>query len=78
MNYGKAIVNAQVEPAGFPIPLILKDMHLVQKTASDARVPMPMLNLLIDRYLTMLAKGLDRYDAVGLALGVAEDAGLHW
>ncbi len=78
VNYGKAIVNARVEPAGFPIPLILKDMHLVQKTASDARVPMPMLNLLIDRYLTMLAKGLDRYDAVGLALGVAEDAGLHW
>ena len=78
VNYGKGIINAQFEPAGFSIPLILKDMHLVQKTASDARVPMPMLNLLIDRYLTMLAKGLDRYDAVGLALGAAEDAGLRW
>jgi hypothetical protein len=53
-------------------------MHLVQKTASDARAPMPILNLLIDRYLTMLAKGLDRYDAVGLAQGAAEDAGLQW
>ena len=78
VNYGKAIVNAQFEPAGFPIPLILKDMQLVQKTASDARAPMPILNLLIDRYLTMLAKGLDRYDAAGLALGAAEDAGLQW
>jgi 3-hydroxyisobutyrate dehydrogenase-like beta-hydroxyacid dehydrogenase len=78
VNYGKGIINAQFEPAGFAIPLILKDMHLVQKTASDARAPMPIVNLLIDRYLTMLAKGLDRYDAVGLAQGVAEDAGLHW
>jgi len=78
VNYGKGIINAQFEPAGFSIPLILKDMHLVQKTAADARAPMPILNLLIDRYLTMLAKGLDRYDAVGLALGAAEDAGLRW
>jgi 3-hydroxyisobutyrate dehydrogenase-like beta-hydroxyacid dehydrogenase len=78
VNYGKAIVNAQFEPAGFAIPLILKDMHLVQNTASDARTPMPILNLLIDRYLTLLAKGLDRYDAAALALGAAEDAGLHW
>jgi 3-hydroxyisobutyrate dehydrogenase-like beta-hydroxyacid dehydrogenase len=78
VNYGKGIINAKFEPAGFSIPLILKDMHLVQKTASDARAPMPILNLLIDRYLTMLAKGLDRYDAVGLALGAARDAGLQW
>lgn len=78
VNYGKAIVNARFEPAGFTIPLILKDMHLVQKTASDARAPMPILNLLIDRYLTMMAKGLDRYDAAGLCLGAAQDAGLDW
>jgi 3-hydroxyisobutyrate dehydrogenase-like beta-hydroxyacid dehydrogenase len=78
VNYGKGIINSQFEPAGFAIPLILKDMHLVQKTASDARAPMPIVNLLIDRYLTMLAKGLDRYDAVALAQGAAEDAGLKW
>ncbi len=78
VNYGKAIVNAQFEPAGFNIPLILKDMHLVQKTASDARVPMPTLNILIDRYLTMMAKGLESYDAAGICLGAAEDAGLKW
>ena len=78
VNYGKGIINSQFEPAGFSIPLILKDMHLVQKTASDARAPMPIVNLLIDRYLTMLAKGLDRYDAVGLAVCAAEDAGLDW
>jgi 3-hydroxyisobutyrate dehydrogenase-like beta-hydroxyacid dehydrogenase len=78
LNYGKGIVNSQFEPAGFAIPLILKDMHLVQKTAADARAPMPIVNLLVDRYLTMLAKGLDRYDAVALCLGAAEDAGLKW
>lgn len=78
VNYSKGIVNAQWEPAGFPIPLILKDMHLVQKTASNAQVPMPILNILIDRYLSMMANGLERYDAVGLALGAAQDAGLKW
>ena len=78
LNYGNGIIHSKFEPAGFAIPLILKDMHLVQKTASDARAPMPIVNLLIDRYLTMLAKGLDRYDAVALVQGAAEDAGLKW
>lgn len=78
VNYGKGIVNSQFEPAGFAIPMILKDMHLVQKTASEARAPMPIVNLMVDRYLTMLAKGLDRYDAVALCLGASEDAGLKW
>ncbi len=78
VNYSKGIINGQFEPAGFSIPLILKDMNLARKTASDAQAPMPILNLLIDRYLTMMANGLERYDAVGLALGAAQDAGLKW
>jgi len=78
VNYGKSMIQAQYEPAGFPVPLILKDMQLVQRTAVDSRTPMPVLNILIDRYLTLLAKGRDSYDAAALALGVAEDAGLKW
>jgi 3-hydroxyisobutyrate dehydrogenase-like beta-hydroxyacid dehydrogenase len=78
VNYGKTIVGARFEPAGFPIPLIMKDMNLVRKTAADANTPMPILNLLIDRYLTLLARGLDRYDAAALALGAAQDANLNW
>ena len=78
VNYAKRIVDADFEKAGFSIPLILKDMHLVQQTATTARAPMPILNLLCDRYLTMLANGEEKLDASGIALGAARDAGLKW
>ncbi len=78
VNYGKAIIEADFEKVGFSNLLILKDMHLVQKTAADSRAPMPMVNLLVDRYLSLIANGREHQDAVSLVLGAAEDAGLKW
>ncbi|HET6250909.1 MAG TPA: NAD(P)-dependent oxidoreductase [Tepidisphaeraceae bacterium] len=78
VNYSKRIIAADFEKAGFNIPLILKDMHLVQQTATAAQVPMPTLNLLCDRYLKMLANGEGKLDASAIALGAARDAGLQW
>jgi 3-hydroxyisobutyrate dehydrogenase-like beta-hydroxyacid dehydrogenase len=77
-NYSKRLIDADFEKAGFTVPLILKDMRLVQQTAAQSRAPMPLVNLFCDRYLTLLAKGKDNLDASALALGAAEDAGLKW
>lgn len=78
VNYSKRLIDADYDKAGFTIPLILKDMKLVQQTATQSRSPMPLVNLLCDRYVTLLAKGKDHLDAAALALGVADDAGLKW
>lgn len=78
VNYGKSLINPEFEKALFAVPLILKDMHLVQQTASASRTPMPTVNLLVDRYLSLMAKGRETFDSTALAMCVAEDAGLVW
>ena len=77
-GYGKRIIDADFEKVGFALPLALKDMRLARQTAEAAIVPMPVLALLHQRYLTLLARGRNKLDASGLALAVAEDAGLEW
>jgi len=78
VNYGKRLIDADFENAGFTIPLILKDMRLVQQTAFQSQAPMPLVNLFCDRYISLMAKGKAMLDASALALGAAEDAGLKW
>jgi 3-hydroxyisobutyrate dehydrogenase-like beta-hydroxyacid dehydrogenase len=77
-GYSKRLIDADFHKVGFSMPLALKDMTLAQQTASASRTPMPILSLLVNRYLSALAKGGDKLDASGLALGAAEDAGLRW
>jgi 3-hydroxyisobutyrate dehydrogenase-like beta-hydroxyacid dehydrogenase len=75
-GYGAAIAHQRFTPAGFRLPLGLKDIDLVLKTASEARAPMPTASLLHDRFIAALAKGRAEMDWSALALGAADDAGL--
>lgn len=77
-GYGKRIIDADFEKVGFALPLALKDMTLAHQTAAASQTPMPVLSLLVDRYISARAKGRDKLDASALALGVADDAGLKW
>lgn len=77
-GYGKRIIDADFEKVGFALPLALKDMTLAHQTAAASQSPMPVLSLLVDRYLAARAKGRDNLDASALALGAADDAGLKW
>jgi 3-hydroxyisobutyrate dehydrogenase-like beta-hydroxyacid dehydrogenase len=63
-------------PAGFRLPLGLKDIQLVLQAAADHTAPMPMADLLRDRLLSAMAKGRQDVDWSALALGAVEDAGL--
>jgi 3-hydroxyisobutyrate dehydrogenase-like beta-hydroxyacid dehydrogenase len=75
-GYGAMIAHRKFTPAGFRLPLGLKDIDLVLKTATEANVPMPAANLLRDRFISALAKGRADLDWSAIALGVADDAGL--
>jgi len=75
-GYGAAIAHERFTPAGFRLPLGLKDIDLVLKTASEARAPMPTASLLHDRFISAIAKGRAEMDWSAVALGAADDAGL--
>jgi 3-hydroxyisobutyrate dehydrogenase-like beta-hydroxyacid dehydrogenase len=75
-NYGKAIAENRHEPARFKLSLGLKDLDLVLKTAAAGMMPMPLADLLHNRFITSIAKGRPDIDWTGLALAVSEDAGL--
>lgn len=75
-NYGKAIAQERYKPAGFKLSLGLKDIDLVLQTAAFSKMPMPLANLLHDRFVSALAKGREELDWAALALGASEDAGV--
>ncbi len=75
-GYGAAIANRRHSPAGFRLPLGLKDIEIVLRTAREANAPMPTASLLRDRFVHALAMGREELDWSALALGAREDAGL--
>lgn len=75
-RYGEMVAAKRHTPAGFRLPLGLKDVELVLKTAGEARAPMPLAALLRERIIAGLAKGREEMDWSALALGVLDEAGL--
>lgn len=76
-NYGRILASRSYAPAGFQLALGMKDMKLVQGTAEQAGVPMPLVNLLHERLLGSIAKGRGDLDWTAIELVIAESAGLH-
>jgi 3-hydroxyisobutyrate dehydrogenase-like beta-hydroxyacid dehydrogenase len=74
-TYGSLIVQRKFEPAGFAAPLGQKDIRLALAAAESLRVPMPLGNLLRDRFLTLLAHGGDALDWSAIGQLAARDAG---
>jgi 3-hydroxyisobutyrate dehydrogenase-like beta-hydroxyacid dehydrogenase len=75
-NYGRIIANRAYEPAGFRLALGLKDANLVLDAAAEAQVPMPLANLLHDRFLSGVARGRAALDWSAIARAASEEAGL--
>jgi 3-hydroxyisobutyrate dehydrogenase-like beta-hydroxyacid dehydrogenase len=76
-RYGEAIAAHRYEPAGFKMPLGLKDVELVLETAGAVRTPMPLAALVRERLVSGLANGREELDWSALALGIQDDAGLR-
>ncbi|MDX6499070.1 MAG: hypothetical protein QOG23_2330 [Blastocatellia bacterium] len=77
VNYGSMIASDKFEPAGFKLPLGLKDNRLLLAAAEEAAVPMPMASLVHDRFVAALAQGLGESDWAAIARISYEDAGLR-
>lgn len=74
-TYGPLIAQRQFEPAAFAAELGAKDIQLLLSAAQDLRVPMPLANLLHDRFLRILAAGGGQLDWSAIGDLAARDAG---
>ncbi len=75
-NYGSMIAADKFEPAGFKLPLGMKDNRLLLSAAEDLAVPMPIASLIRDRFIAALAQGLAEADWAAIARISYRNAGL--
>ncbi len=75
-TYGPRVIGEEFSPAGFKMPLGLKDVRLALQAAEAVNVPMPFANVVHDRFITGIANGYADLDWSAIALVAAESAGL--
>jgi 3-hydroxyisobutyrate dehydrogenase-like beta-hydroxyacid dehydrogenase len=75
-TYGNLIAKERFLPAGFKLPLGLKDVGLVLAAAADARAPMPVASLVRDHILATIARNGEDLDWSSFSKISAENAGL--
>jgi 3-hydroxyisobutyrate dehydrogenase-like beta-hydroxyacid dehydrogenase len=75
-TYGALIAGGKFEPAGFSAPLGAKDIRLALAAGEELRVPLPLANLVHDRFLTLLAHGGDKLDWSAIGALAGKDAGV--
>jgi 3-hydroxyisobutyrate dehydrogenase-like beta-hydroxyacid dehydrogenase len=76
-TYGGLIADERYHPAGFRLPLGLKDVTLVLEAARDQNVPLPIASLVRDRMIEGLAQGFEDADWSVLGAVAARAAGLN-
>jgi 3-hydroxyisobutyrate dehydrogenase-like beta-hydroxyacid dehydrogenase len=73
-TYGDLIADEKFQPARFAAPLGFKDIRLALAAAESLRVPMPLGNLLHDRFLRLLEQGGDDLDWAAIGGLATQDA----
>ena len=76
-SYGRLMVEERFEPAGFKMPLGLKDLRLARALADEASVPMPFAGVVYDHLLSGVAQGMGEKDWSAIADLVAAEAGIR-
>ncbi len=74
--YGAIIAAEKYQPAGFQLPLGLKDVRLALAAGESVNVPLPLASLVRDRMIAALARGYGDSDWSVIAKISAESAGL--
>jgi 3-hydroxyisobutyrate dehydrogenase-like beta-hydroxyacid dehydrogenase len=75
-SYGARIAAASYQPAGFAVPLGLKDVELALACGRELRVPLPAAGVVREHLVGALARGRESWDWSALASVVRDDAGL--
>jgi 3-hydroxyisobutyrate dehydrogenase-like beta-hydroxyacid dehydrogenase len=76
-TYGGLIADERYRPAGFRLPLGLKDLTLALDAARDTIVPLPVASLVRDHMIEGLAQGYEDADWSVLGAVAARAAGLQ-
>jgi len=76
-TYGGLIADQRYQPAGFKMPLALKDVRLTLAAAEAAGVPLPIASLVRDQLISGIARGYGESDWSALGRVVAENAGIR-
>jgi len=76
-TYGSLIAERRYQPAGFKMPLGLKDITLALEAARAATVPMPLASLIRDHMIAALAQGFSDADWSALGELAARNAGIQ-
>jgi 3-hydroxyisobutyrate dehydrogenase-like beta-hydroxyacid dehydrogenase len=71
------MVERRFTPAGFAAPLGQKDVRLVLGAAEDLNVPLPLANLVRDRFLRLMAHGGEHLDWAAIGDLPAADSGIY-
>lgn len=74
-TYGNLVANRKFQPAGFAAPLGQKDIRLTLAASEELEVPLPLANLLRDRFLALRALGGDDLDWSAISELSAIEAG---
>ncbi|MFC8448441.1 NAD(P)-dependent oxidoreductase [Kitasatospora sp. NPDC057223] len=75
-GYGSMVAERRYEPAGFRLPLGLKDVGLALTAGAGANVPLPFGSVLRDAFLDALAHGDGDKDWAAVAAVARRRAGL--
>jgi 3-hydroxyisobutyrate dehydrogenase-like beta-hydroxyacid dehydrogenase len=75
--YGAAIAEKRYDPPAFRLSLTLKDIRLALAAADDARVPMPLADVVHESLLEAVAHGQGDRDLAALAVMAMVRAGLE-
>ncbi|MBI1281690.1 MAG: NAD-binding protein [Anaerolineaceae bacterium] len=76
-NYGGLIARQAFEPAGFKLPLGLKDVRLALAAGDATDTPLPIASLVRDHLVVAMAKGYEELDWSVLGRIAAQNAGLE-
>jgi 3-hydroxyisobutyrate dehydrogenase-like beta-hydroxyacid dehydrogenase len=76
-TYGRILIEERFKPAGFALPLGLKDNRLLLQAAEHAAVPLPFASVVRDHMIAAMARGFADEDWSAIARIVAEEAGLE-
>ena len=75
-TYGTIIAEEKYQPAGFQLPLGLKDVRLALAAAEAVNVTLPLASLVRDHMIAALARGYGESDWSVIGKVAAENAGL--
>jgi 3-hydroxyisobutyrate dehydrogenase-like beta-hydroxyacid dehydrogenase len=75
--YGAAMAERRYDPPGFKLSLMLKDIRLALAAADDARVPMPLADIVHESLLEAVAHGQGDRDLAALVVMAMLRAGVE-